>query len=118
MISERFELYWRDIEASRRTGLGLELGPAVQAALSCVRQEDALILRNLMEAADKQMKLGDWSEPDVPLTDVVAATEALSADGFVGPYALVLSPALHGQTSRISRGMGRTDPHGQKRLSL
>lgn len=111
VISERFRLHWRDIEASRQMGLGLELGPAAQAALACAQQEDSLILQSLMEAADKQVKLGDWSVPDVPLADVVAATETLFTDGFVGPYALVLSPVLHGQTLRVSRGMGRTVEH-------
>ena len=59
VISEGFKLHWRDIEASRRTGLVLELGPAAQAALTCVRQEDSLILGGLMEAAEKQVKLGE-----------------------------------------------------------
>jgi len=70
-----------------------------------------------MEAADKQVKLGDWSAPDVPLADVVAATEALFTDGFVGPYALVLSPVLHGQTLKVSRGMGRTVGHLIKEIA-
>ncbi|MGC9469313.1 MAG: family 1 encapsulin nanocompartment shell protein [Anaerolineae bacterium] len=108
VFDKSFMLYWRDIEASRKNGLPLELGAAAAAAMACARMEDEMIFNALLGAADKSVTLGDWTEPDAPLADIVSATEELFADGFFGPYAVVLSPALYTQTQRVSRGMGRT----------
>ncbi len=41
------------------------------------------------------------------LLSVIAATQALFADGFFGPYAVVMSPDLYTQTQRVSHGMGK-----------
>lgn len=108
VIGEDFMLFWRDILASRGAKLHLETGPAAKAAMVCARMEDELIFDGLLAAADKKVALGDWTEPDAPLADVVAATEKLFADGFFGPYAVILNPKLFAQTQRVSRGMGRT----------
>lgn len=107
VIEESFMLLWREIEASRKGGLALELGPAARAAMACAREEDAMIFNKLLAAASKDVDLGDWSVEDAPLMDVVEATEMLYADGFVGPFAVVLSPALYVQTQRRLAGMGR-----------
>jgi uncharacterized linocin/CFP29 family protein len=102
-----FMLKWREIEANRKMGMPLELGAAAQAAVACARMEDEWVFAALLDAAGKKVALGDWSQPEQSLADVVSATEKLFADGFFGPYALVLSPALYTQTQRVSRGMGR-----------
>lgn len=107
VIEQEFALNWREVEASRMMGVPLELGSAAQAAMACARAEDEMVLRGLMAASGKQVALGDWSEPGAPLADVVKATETLFADGFFGPYAVVLSPNLYTETQRVSRGMGR-----------
>ncbi|MBN1250264.1 MAG: bacteriocin family protein [Anaerolineae bacterium] len=107
ILDATFMLYWKDIEASRKMGVPLETGAAARAAMACARMEDELILSGLIGAAEKSVSLGDWTEPDAPLGDIVKATEALFSDGFFGPYAVVLSPDLYTQTQRVSRGMGR-----------
>jgi uncharacterized linocin/CFP29 family protein len=107
MIDEPFTLYWQDVEVSRAMGTHLELGKAARAAMACAKAEDDLILGGLWEQADKAVGLGDWSKAEGPLDSIVAATEALFGDGFLGPYAVVLSPALYTQTQRVSHGMGR-----------
>jgi uncharacterized linocin/CFP29 family protein len=107
LIEESFALAWRDMEASRKTGVPLELGPAAVASAACARREDEMILSELLQAADKSVALSDWDEPGAALADVVAATQALVADGFYGPYVVLLSPALYAQTQRVARGMGR-----------
>jgi len=107
-IEESFMLYWRDIEASRQMGVHLELGLAAQAAMACARAEDELIFDGFLKAANTSVALGDWTQVDAPLANVVEATQKLFADGFFGPYAVVLSPVLYTQTQRVSRGMGRT----------
>jgi uncharacterized linocin/CFP29 family protein len=107
VIDEEFKLKWRDVEASRKLGLPLELGEAAKAAMLCAKAEDEMVLGGLWDAADKSVPLGAWSEGQGPLAAVVAATEALFSDNFFGPYAVVLSPGLYVDTQRVGQGMGR-----------
>lgn len=107
VLDASFMLYWKDLQASRKMGVPFETGAAANAAMACAKMEDELVLSGLLDAADKSVSLGDWTEPDGPLADVVKSTEALFSDGFFGPYAVVLSPDLYTQTQRVSRGMGR-----------
>ena len=107
VLKQDFTLFWRDIEANRRLEVPIEAGPAAQAAMACATEEDKMVLDGLAAAAKKNVALGDWADADVPLRDVVAATEALFADGFLGPYAVIVSPGLYVQTQRVNRGMGR-----------
>lgn len=106
-IQQDFALTWRDIEASRRMGMPLELGPAAEAAFKCAQAEDQMILNALFKAAKTSAPLGDWSEPGIALSNVVEATEALATNGVFGPYAVVLSSGLYSQTQRVAQGMGR-----------
>ncbi len=108
LIQHDFVLSLLDIETAKAQGNGFELGPAAIAAAACAQDEDKLILNGLMNVkGGKQIALSDWSNPEAPLNDIVTATEALFADGFFGPYAVILSPALYTQTQRIMPGMGR-----------
>ena len=108
LIQYDFLLSLLDIETAKAQGTGLELGPAAVAAAACAKAEDELVLNGLINAkGNKQIALGDWNNLETPLNDIVTATEALFADGFFGPYAAVLSPALYTQTQRIMPGMGR-----------
>ncbi len=106
-IERSFTLHWRDVEASRKLGVPVELGAAAQAAMACARMEDDMVLRGLWDAAEKSVSVADWGKAEGPLQSVVAATELLFEDGFFGPYALVMSPDLYTQTQRVSHGMGR-----------
>ena len=107
VIKADFMLLWREIQASRKAGIGLELGRAAQAAVACAREEDEMIFSGLLDAASKSVETGDWSDEDTPLMDVIKATELLYSEGFVGPYAVVLSSDLYINTQRRVRGMGR-----------
>lgn len=107
-IQQDFRLSWHAVEANRKLGMGLELGPAAAAAAAVAHQEDSLVLNGLLTAKGAQsVALMDWDEPGGALENVVAATEKLVSAGFYGPYALILSPALYAKTQRVSRGMGR-----------
>jgi uncharacterized linocin/CFP29 family protein len=118
LIHQDFRLAWRDIEASRRMGWPLELGPAAAASAACARAEDELIFHGhpehgyegLLTAIGRHtVPLGDWDEPGQAFANIVAATEALVADGFYEPFAVVLSPALYAKTQRIAKGIGRLE---------
>jgi uncharacterized linocin/CFP29 family protein len=118
LIHQDFRLAWRDIEASRRMGWPLELGPAAAASAACARAEDELIFHGhpehgyegLLNATDRHtVSLGDWDESGQAFANIVAATEALVADGFYEPFAVVLSPALYAKTQRVAKGTGRLE---------
>ncbi|MDF1512741.1 MAG: family 1 encapsulin nanocompartment shell protein [Anaerolineae bacterium] len=106
LIQQDFTLMWRDIEASRASGFPLEIGPAAQAAITCVRQEDQMIFDTLLKAAEKSVALSDWDSEETPLSDVVKATELLVKDDFFGPYAVILSPSMMTKTQRVSTAAG------------
>ena len=99
-------------------GWPLELGPAAAASAACARAEDELIFQGhpehgyegLLNAAGRHtVPLDNWDEPGQAFANIVAATEALVADGFYEPFAVVLSPALYAKTQRIARGIGRLE---------
>ncbi len=118
LLHQDFRLGWRDIETSRKLGLPMELGPAAAASAAVARLEDELIFRGHAEhgypgllTADgrNKAKLADWGEPGSAFENVVAATEVLVSDGFYGPFAVILSPALYAKTQRIAKGVGRLE---------
>ncbi len=107
-LQRDFILSWSAIEANRKLGLGLELGPAAAAAAAVAREEDGLIFDVLLTAEGRNtVALMDWDAVGGPLENVVAATQALISAGFYGPYAVVLSPALYAKTQRVAEGIGR-----------
>lgn len=109
LIDRDFTLSWRDIEASRKLGLPLELGPAAVASAACARKEDRMILDGLLKAANRKVTLGDWSEAGSAFASIVEATEKLVSDDSYGAYAVVLSPALYARTQRVAKEMGRLE---------
>jgi uncharacterized linocin/CFP29 family protein len=107
-IQQDFRLSWHAVEANRKLGLGLELGPAAAAAAAVAHQEDSMVLNGLLQAEGaNSVALMDWDTPGGALENVVAATEKLVSGGFYGPYAVVVSPALYAKTQRMAQGMGR-----------
>lgn len=118
LIHQDFRLDWRSIETCRQMGMPLELGPAAAASAACARAEDELIFRGhpehgyegfLTATGRKTVPLGNWDEPGGAFAGVNAAIEALVADGFLGPFAVVLSPTLYAKTQRVAKGMGRLE---------
>ncbi len=106
VIQNDFQLVWRDIAANRQLHMALDLGPAAQAAFACAQAEDELIFGALLSLeARNTVGLLDWGETGNPFQNVVDATQALVEDGFFGPYAVVVSPALYNKTQRYGKGM-------------
>jgi len=108
VIEQEFMLNWREVEASRKMDLPIQLSAASRASLACARAEDQMIFDALMGAAENSVSLGDWEDEGGPLAAVSAATEVLVENDQFGPYAVVLSPQLFTKTQRVSRGYGRT----------
>ena len=105
-IDADFSLFWRDIEANRQAGLPLELGAAGAAAVHCAKAEDEMVLGEMFSAEGrKTVKLLDWETAGNAFENVNAAIAALVSDGFFGPYAVIVSPALYAKTQRYGKGM-------------
>lgn len=106
IIHSDFHLVWRDVAANRQLHMPLDLGPAARAAFACAQDEDELIFGELLSLKGRNtVSLLDWGETGNPFQNVVDATQALVEDGFFGPYAVILSPALYNQTQRYGKGM-------------
>lgn len=115
IIHKDFWLLWRDISASRQFGFPLDLSPAVMASIFCAQAEDNLIfhgdeksgLAGLLNVEGRNtIPLSDWDEGGNAFHDIVAATEKLVQAGFYGPYAGVVSPAMHTKMYRVYKGTG------------
>lgn len=108
VLHKEFRLLWRDIAMKREAGLPLDVQHAQNAARQVAEEEDKLLLsgqytgwaalgiEGLMTATGRLTVVGgDWSANC--LTYVANAIAALEAEGFYGPYKLILTPAWRAQ---------------------
>jgi len=115
IIFKDFMIFWRDIETSRSFGLPLDTSSAAGAAIFVARAEDSLILNGddqlgiegLMNAKWRNtVPLLDWSVPGQAFQNVVNATRKLIADGYFGPFAMVVSPGMFAMMQRVYDNTG------------
>lgn len=117
-IYKDFMIYWRDVEASRKFNIPLDLSAAAVAASACAQAEDLMIFKGYRNKEDHidypglltvngrhMLKQSNWEEPGAVFNDVIKASEMLSTAGFYAPYAMVAPPALY---SKIHRYMNTT----------
>jgi uncharacterized linocin/CFP29 family protein len=95
-------LWWRDIEATRSSGMPLDTQEVENAARQVAEEEDLLLLtgeytgwkalgiEGLSTATGRNTKASAGAWPTNALTDLSAAIGELEADGHMGPYAAVL----------------------------
>jgi len=108
VISKDFQLLWRDVIGSRNGGIPIETSHAENAARQVAEEEDKLLLtgqytgwkalgiEGLATATGRNTTAGgDWSAN--ALTYVAAAIGELLADGFYGPYYLVIRSIWYAQ---------------------
>ena len=108
VIDKEFEVMWRELEASRSSGLALDLQDAENAARKVAEDEDKLLItgeytgfralgvEGLATATGRNTKAataGPGAWPASALTDLSAAIGELETDGHMGPYACVLRSA-------------------------
>jgi uncharacterized linocin/CFP29 family protein len=104
VIEKEFEILWRDVEASRGSGMPIETRDAENAARQVAEDEDKLLItgeytgwkalgvEGLATATGRNTTAGgDWSAN--AFTYVNNAINELEADGHYGPYALILKPS-------------------------
>ncbi|MBV9171842.1 MAG: bacteriocin family protein [Chloroflexi bacterium] len=115
LVYTDFWVHWRDLEASTQLGTPLDLGKAAAAAASTAQAEDWLIfhgspglgISGLLNIDGRQVvPMSDWAAGGAAFADVVNAVRALTGQGFTGPYALVVSPQLYAELSRIFDNTG------------
>jgi len=102
VIDKEFEVMWRELEASRSSGIPLDLQDAENAARKVAEDEDKLLItgeytgfralgvEGLATATGRNTKASAGAWPANALTDLSAAIGELETDGHMGPYACVL----------------------------
>lgn len=113
-LYEDFTLLWRDIEESERNGWPLDLSAAAAAAQKAAKKEDNLILfgnralgiEGLLTTEDAfSIERGNWQEGEDAFQNVAHGIAHLASNGFLGRYALVLSPEIYLALQRIQPGI-------------
>lgn len=115
LIYKDFWVHWRDIESNRRLGYPLDTGEAAAAAAAVAQAEDRLVfdgdpslgLPGLRTVEGRQtLQMRDWGVMGNAFSDVVDGMRRLTASGFPGPYALLVTPLLYAELNRIFDGTG------------
>jgi uncharacterized linocin/CFP29 family protein len=110
-----FWVHWRDLEASTQLGTPLDVGKAIAAAAATAQTEDRLIfdgqpslgLPGLRNVEGRQvLPMSDWDLEGRAFGDVVDGVRVLTAAGFTGPYALIVSPRLYANLNRVFDNTG------------
>ena len=101
LFYEDFTLLSRDMEYAAQTGYPLDLSVAIAAAKKASRREDDLILNGskalgtdglLTVKGSSKIKKSDWSQGANSFADITAGVAQLAKTGYLGRYALVVSP--------------------------
>lgn len=125
MVYKDFSLAWRDIENSKQLGLPLDLSVAANAAAMCARKEDELIFLGnsalgyeglLNVAGATRLEKQDWQQGENAFQDIARALSGLTEKGFVGKFALVVSPDLYMQMQRLQPVTGLLEIERVKQL--
>lgn len=125
MLRAECRLSIRRLAAYYDMHLPLDLTPVEDAAEAVAMREEELIyygqpelhLQGLMTAEGRNHHDGgDWNDIDQALNDVLAAVNALDHQGFRGPYALALSPALYNGLFRRYAGTSMLQLEHLRRL--
>lgn len=114
-VFDDFTLLARDLESAEKSGLPVDLSPAVKAAEACALKEDKLVFFGSKELGydglltvpgAKKLLKKDWSAGENAFADIAAGIAYLTEQGFYGEFALALSPDLYMQMQRLQPGTG------------
>ena len=103
-LYEDFPLFWRDLEASERTGVPVDLSAAARAAQASAKAEDQLIFFGnkalgvdglLTVPGSNTIKMDDWAEGQNAFANIAAGASMLVEKDMLGRLALVMGPASY-----------------------
>ena len=115
LFYEDFTLLGRDLDLAARSGMPVDLAPAIAAAKRAARREDNLVLNGnaalgveglLNVKGAGTIKRRDWSKGENGFADVAAAVSQLAKTGYLGRYALVVAPDLFLDLQRLQPSTG------------
>ena len=115
LFYEDFTLLGRDLDLAARSGMPVDLAPAIAAAKKAARREDDLVLNGnaalgaeglLTVKGAGKIKRRDWSKGENGFADVAAAVSQLAKTGYLGRYALAVAPDLYLDLQRLQPNTG------------
>lgn len=118
LIRRTFRLSTRDLSSFQASGLPLDLGPLVEAALAVAAQEDAVLFHGsaalgldglLTAPLTQSVGLSSWDAVGAAAGNIIDAVTLLDRAGFRGPYTLALAPALYIRLLRLYGQTGTTE---------
>ena len=123
IISKDYTLHWRDVLKRREAGEDLNTQHAENAARQVAEEEDKLILSGeytgwpalgiggLCNSCDATQRFDGaaWSTAANSIPDVATAKQMLRADGFYGPYKLIMPSAIYAYIEELGAGGAGSD---------
>jgi uncharacterized linocin/CFP29 family protein len=109
MIHSEFSLSVRDIAAFEQAGTPFDLNAVAEAAIAAAREEEQVIYNGLAALntvsllntpGTRSVKLRPWNAVGDAVEDIIAAVTELDSGGFMGPYALALTPKSYNHLFR------------------
>jgi len=102
LIHKTFTLSKRDLAASEREGMPINLAPVAATSIEVAMLEDQLVFKGapgvpglLSSKASSTLKLSSWDAIGKAVDDIIAAVGMLDGSGFHGPYTLALAPSRY-----------------------
>ncbi len=115
ILYKDFRLHWRDIEAAKNIGIGIDLSVPAAAAAAVAYSEDRLIFNGdpalgfpgLINVAGRNtVQMGDWNIPGQAFRNCVEAVEKLTENGYYSDTALILNPKDFAMLHRVYENTG------------
>jgi len=109
MLHSEFTLSVRDVAAFEQSGTPFDLDAVAEAAIAAARQEEQVIYNGLSvlntvglltTPGTRSVKLRPWNAVGDAVEDIIAAVTELDSGGFMGPYALALTPKSYNHLFR------------------
>jgi len=102
MISGSFFLNKRDLAASEKDQMLLDMDPVACAAMACAAKEDGIVFTGIQETpgllgaeGSSSLALGKWDKVGTAADQIISAVTLLDDAGFHGPYCMGLAPAQY-----------------------
>ena len=102
LLTSTFFLNKRDLAASEKNGLLLDMDPVACAAMACAAKEDSMIFHGIQDVpgllgaeGSGSLALAKWDKVGTAADQVISAVTLLDDAGLHGPYCMGLAPAQY-----------------------